>query len=52
MELGRQIAKGYLRDPPDAPDEWGDLSRFTDHATADLLAGLDLEEQAVGRKPW
>jgi len=50
--IGRQIAEGYLRVPPDAPDEWGNLSQFTDQAIADLLARLDLEEQAAGRNGW
>ena len=50
--IGRQIAEGYARVPPATPDEWGDLSRMTDQATADLLVRLDAEERDGGHAPW
>jgi predicted transcriptional regulator len=50
--IGRQIAEGYRRVPPATPDEWGDLSRMTEQATADLLVRLDAEERAAGLDPW
>jgi predicted transcriptional regulator len=50
--IGREIAEGYTRMPPATPDEWGDLTRMTDQATADLLVRLDAEEQAEGHAPW
>jgi hypothetical protein len=50
--VGRRIADGYRRVPPATPDEWGDLSRLTDQATADLLVRLDVEERAAGLDPW
>ncbi len=50
--VGRQIAEGYRRVPPAAPDEWGHLSQITDRGTADLLLRLDAEERAGGHDPW
>jgi plasmid stability protein len=50
--VGRRIAEGYRRMPPATPDEWGDLSRITDHATADVLGRLDAEEAEAGLDPW
>ncbi len=50
--VGRQIAEGYRRVPPETPDEWGDLSEMTDRAAADLFVRLDAEERAAGHEPW
>lgn len=50
--VGREIVDGYKRIPPVTPDEWGDLSEVTDHATVDVLHRLDAEERAEGHKPW
>ena len=50
--IGQRIADGYGRIPPATPDEWGDISRMTDLATADLLVRLDAEERAGGHAPW
>lgn len=50
--IGIRIADGYRRIPPGTPDEWGEVDRITDQATADLLARLDAEERAAGRDPW
>jgi hypothetical protein len=49
---GQRIADGYRRIPPATPDEWGELARVTDQATADLLVRLDAEEEAAGKGPW
>lgn len=50
--VGQEIVAGYERIPPMTPDEWGDLSHVTDHATVDVLHRLSAEERAAGREPW
>ena len=50
--ISRRIVDGYVRIPPEAPDEWGDLAETTDQASVDLLRRLDAEERRQGRPPW
>lgn len=50
--VGQEIVAGYKRIPPITPDEWGDLSQVTEHATVDVLQRLNAEERAEGREPW
>lgn len=48
----RQIVEGYRRLPPALPDDWGDLEAHQDQATVEVMARLDAEERAFGRKAW
>ncbi len=50
--IGDQIAAGYKRIPQDTPDEWGDLSAFSEAAALDTARRLDAEEKAQGLEPW
>jgi Ribbon-helix-helix protein, copG family len=50
--ISRRIVDGYVRIPPETPDEWGDLADTTDQASVDLLRRLDTEERRQGRAPW
>jgi Ribbon-helix-helix protein, copG family len=50
--ISRRIVDGYVRIPPETPDEWGDLAETTDQASVDLLRRLDAEERRQGRAPW
>ena len=50
--ISAAIVAGYSRIPPATPDAWGDLTRLTDQATADLLQRLDAEEERDGHGPW
>lgn len=50
--IGRRIAEGYARIPPETPDEWGDMSQLADQATADLSVRLEAEERVAGIDPW
>jgi Arc/MetJ-type ribon-helix-helix transcriptional regulator len=50
--ISRRIVDGYVRIPPETPDEWGDLAETTDQASVDLLRRLDAEERRQGRPPW
>jgi Arc/MetJ-type ribon-helix-helix transcriptional regulator len=50
--ISRRIVDGYVRIPPETPDEWGDLAETTDRASVDLLRRLDAEERRQGRPPW
>lgn len=51
-EIGEAIAAGYRRIPQSTPDEWGDLSKLTESATAQTFQRLDAEERAAGIDPW
>lgn len=48
----RQIVEGYRRTPQARPEEWGDLRRHGDDATAEVLRRLDAEERDAGHGPW
>jgi hypothetical protein len=50
--ISQRIVDGYVRIPPETPDEWGDLAETTDQASVDLLRRLDAEERRQGRAPW
>jgi Arc/MetJ-type ribon-helix-helix transcriptional regulator len=50
--ISRRIVDGYVRIPPETPDEWGELAEVTDQASVDLLRRLDAEERRQGRPPW
>jgi hypothetical protein len=50
--ISRRIVDGYVRIPPETPDEWGDLAETTGQASVDLLRRLDAEERRQGRAPW
>jgi Arc/MetJ-type ribon-helix-helix transcriptional regulator len=50
--ISRRIVDGYVRIPPETPDEWGDLAETTDRTSLDLLRRLDAEERRQGRAPW
>lgn len=50
--IGTQIVAGYRRIPAATPDEWGDLARHADAATAELARQLDAEERREGNPSW
>lgn len=42
--VDERIVAGYRAIPPGEPDEWGDIERLADLATAELMVRLDHEE--------
>lgn len=51
-DIGQRIADGYMANPPQTPDVWGDPQSAGDVAAAEVVQRLDEEERTLGNDPW